>query len=100
MHPDHTTNPEIDSYSGFHDNHHRKSTGLAEYLRGRQVKKVYLCGLAADICVYYTALDSLGESFETFVVEDATQPLDPDDFAKAKKDIRECEGWIIRLSEL
>ena len=46
---------EIDSYSGFYDNGMRKSTGLAGYLRERKVRKVFVCGLAADYCVAYTA---------------------------------------------
>lgn len=36
---------ELDSYSGFYDNGHRKPTGLADYLRGRNVAEVYLAGL-------------------------------------------------------
>ena len=50
------TDPEIDSYSGFFDNGHRKSTGLADYLRGKEITSVYLAGLAGDICVWFTAL--------------------------------------------
>jgi len=69
------TDPEIDSYSGFYDNDLRKSTGLAGYLREIKVKSVYLAGLAADICVFATAMDSLQEGFETYIIEDATRPL-------------------------
>ena len=38
--------PEIDSYSGFHDNGRRHSTGMAGWLRGRGVTRVTVCGLA------------------------------------------------------
>lgn len=55
---------EIDSYSGFFDNGHRRSTGLAEWLKGKEVSKVTVCGLALDYCVKYTALDALTEGFE------------------------------------
>ena len=72
------TDAEIDSYSGFYDNGHLKSTGLADYLRGRKVLKVYVAGLAGDYCVYYTALDALHEGFETFVMEDAVRAIDAD----------------------
>lgn len=57
------TNADIDSYSGFHDNGHRQSTGLADWLRERGVKHVTLCGLATDYCVKFTALDALAEGF-------------------------------------
>lgn len=70
------TDSEIDSYSGFHDNGHRKSTGLADYLRGKGVKHVYVTGLAGDICVYFTALDALKEGFAASLVLDACKPLD------------------------
>jgi nicotinamidase/pyrazinamidase len=68
-------NPDIDSYSGFYDNDHRTSTGLTGYLKNKGVKEVYIAGLAGDYCVYYTGLDSLGEGFETFIIEDATRPI-------------------------
>ena len=49
---------EIDSYSGFFDNGRKKSTGMADYLKGRGVTEVAVCGVAADYCVYYTANDA------------------------------------------
>ena len=94
------TNPEIDSYSGFYDNGHLKSTALADYLRGRQVKEVYLAGLAGDFCVYFSAKDALKEGFKTFLIEEATRPIDPTGFERAKKDILEGGGKIIRSTDL
>ncbi len=75
----------IDSYSGFFDNGHRKSTGLADYLRGKNVEEVYVSGLAGDVCVYYTVLDALDEGFTTHLVTDATRAVnvEKDDFDKA-----------------
>ncbi len=70
------TDPQIDSYSGFYDNGHRKSTGLADYLREKGVKQVYVAGLAADYCVKFTALDAVREGFETYLVADATRGVD------------------------
>jgi len=92
--------PEIDSYSGFYDNGHKKSTGLAGYLRERRVQKVYVCGLAADYCVYYTAKDALKENFETYLLDDATRAIDPDGFRKAKEDIYSSGGQVIKSNEL
>ena len=57
------TRPEIDSYSGFHDNGRRHSTGMAGWLRGRGVTHVTVCGLATDYCVKFTALDAFDEGF-------------------------------------
>lgn len=70
------TDREIDSYSAFYDNGHLKSTGLAGYLKEKGASQVYFCGLAADICVYYSAYDAFKEGFACFFIEDASQPLD------------------------
>ena len=92
--------PDIDSYSGFYDNGYKKSTGLAGYLRERKIKKVYVCGLAADYCVYYTAKDSLKENFETYIIEDATRAIDANGFVKAKENILANGGKIIKSDML
>jgi len=89
------TDPEIDSYSGFFDNGHKKSTGLADYLKGRGVKSVYVCGLAAEFCVFYTAVDAIKLGFETYYIEDATRALTREGFASAKKEITLRGGHII-----
>lgn len=86
---------EIDSYSGFYDNGHKKSTGLAGYLREHKVKKIFICGLAADYCVFYTAKDALQENFDTYIIEDATRAINPRDFEKAKSIIQAEGGQLI-----
>lgn len=90
--------PEIDSYSGFYDNGHRRTTGLAGYLRGRGVTEVYLAGLAGDYCVYFTAKDSLAEGFTTFVVEDAVRSISTDGYQKAIADLQARGGRTVRSS--
>ena len=80
-------NPEIDSYSAFFDNGHRKSTGLADYLRGRNVTEVAVAGLAADYCVYYSALDALAAGFATTVVTDATRAISAAGWVAAQADL-------------
>jgi len=92
------TDPDIDSYSGFFDNGHRRSTGLAAYLRGRCVQQVYVAGLAADYCVYFTAKDALAEGFEVFVIEDATRAISGEGFAKAQADLLARGGHVVHSS--
>lgn len=89
------TNPEIDSYSGFFDNAHLKSTGLAGYLREKGSTALYFCGLAAEYCVYFSILDALQEGFDAILIEDATRPLDLKDFQDAGKIILAKGGKII-----
>lgn len=87
--------PEIDSYSGFFDNNHLLSTGLAGYLKDKGVSEVHFCGLAADICVYYSIMDSILEGFSAVLIEDATRPLYPDKFDAAKCELAKQGVHII-----
>jgi nicotinamidase/pyrazinamidase len=93
------TSVDIDSYSAFFDNGHRKSTGLADYLRGRGVTQVYLAGLAADYCVYYSALDALAEGFATTVITDATRAISAEGFAAAQADLQARGGQLRPAAE-
>jgi nicotinamidase/pyrazinamidase len=65
----------IDSYSAFLENDHFTPTGLAGYLRERNLTRLFLCGLAYDFCVRYSAIDGKNLGFETTVIEDATRPV-------------------------
>ncbi|WP_210520922.1 bifunctional nicotinamidase/pyrazinamidase [Hymenobacter terricola] len=93
-------NPEIDSYSAFFDNGHRKSTGLADYLHGRGVTEVYIAGLAADYCVYYSAKDALAEGFAATIIEDATRAISAEGWAAAQADLRGHGGRLLKSTEL
>lgn len=68
--------PEIDSYSAFFENDKTTPTGLAGYLRERGVAQVVLVGLATDFCVYYSAIDAVGQGFGTTVVTEACRAID------------------------
>jgi len=70
------TRAEIDSYSAFYENDHTTATGLAGYLRERGVTRVFICGLAADYCVHFSALDAARAGFEAVVIEDACRGID------------------------
>jgi len=72
---------DVDSYSAFLENDHSTSTGLAGYLRDRGITQLYLCGLAWDYCVGYSALDGLALGFGVTVVEDAVRGIAPDTMA-------------------
>lgn len=70
------TNPEIDSYSAFLEADRKTQTGLAGYLRERQINNLYIVGVATDFCVAWTALDAQQLGFNTFVIEDACRAID------------------------
>ncbi len=65
-----------DSYSAFLEADRRTPTGLAGLLRERGVTTVYLCGLALDFCVAWSALDARSAGFEAVVIEDACRAID------------------------
>lgn len=86
----------IDSYSGFFDNGKKKATGMGDYLKGRGVTSIYVCGLAADYCVYFTALDGLEMGFQSTIITDATLPIDKENFEKVMKDYKAKGGEEVR----
>lgn len=73
----------VDSYSAFLEADRTTRTGLAGYLRERGLGRVFVCGLATDFCVAWSALDARAEGFETSVIEDAVRGIDPDGSARA-----------------
>lgn len=88
------TNREIDSYSGFFDNQRKKSTGLDSYLKAHNVTSVYVCGLAADYCVYFTALDALSLGYDATILDESTKAIDPINFVDLKDNFRKKGGKI------
>lgn len=70
------TNPEVDSYSAFYDNKGLINTGLADYLKTKNIRNIEIVGLALDYCVKYTCLDALKEQFNVKLHLKGTQAID------------------------
>lgn len=68
--------PEIDSYSAFFENDRTTPTGLSGYLRERGIDRVFLTGLATDVCVRFSAMDARNHGFDTVLIVDACRGLD------------------------
>jgi len=82
---------EIDSYSAFYENDHKTPTGLAGYLRERNISRVFLAGLATDFCVHFSAVDAAREGFTAVLIEDACRAIDmAGSLAAAKQAMREA----------
>jgi len=94
--------PRIDSYSMFFDNAHRRSTGLADYLKDRAIKDIYLLGLALDYCVKYSALDARQLGLNTHVVLDGCRGIDlqPGDLDRAVDEMKQAGAAILQSGEL
>lgn len=91
------TDTNIDSYSTFYDNGHRRSTGLDKYLTDNKIREVYIAGLATDYCVKYSVLDALAHGFDIFVFKDACRGvnLNPDDSQKALDVMKKAGAHLI-----
>ena len=68
--------PGVDSYSGFLEADRETTTGLAGFLKEKGFQELFVCGLATDFCVAWTALDARATGFEVSVVEDACRAID------------------------
>jgi nicotinamidase/pyrazinamidase len=92
----------IDSYSAFFDNGHRRGTGLADYLAERGVKDIHLLGLATDYCVKFTALDGRELGLGVHVIADGCRGvnLKPGDDQKALEEMRERGVVVVYSHEL
>jgi nicotinamidase/pyrazinamidase len=96
------TDAGIDSYSGLYDNGHRKSTGLAEFLRAAGMTDLYVMGLATDYCVKFTALDARAEGFNVNLIEDGCRGVEmkPGDIWRAIDEMKSAGVGTVRSRSL
>lgn len=73
-------------------------SGLEDVLKKAGIEKVFVCGLAWDFCVKFTAIDAAEHGFQTFVIEDATRGIDhsKDGYAGTKREMEAAGVKIIR----
>ncbi len=67
---------EIDSYSTFVAADKKTKTGLTGYLQERGLTDIYVCGLATDFCVSWSAIDARRAGLQVWVIEDACRGID------------------------
>ena len=92
---------EIDSYSAFYENDHITPTGLDGYLKNRGIKNIYLCGLALDFCVSFSAIDGAKLGFDVYVIKDACRAIDLNgSLSEALKQMQENQVKFISSSDL
>jgi nicotinamidase/pyrazinamidase len=92
---------DVDSYSAFLEADRKTETGLAGYLKGRGIKRVFVAGLATDFCVAWSALDARKFGFDAAVIEDACRGIDVNgSLAAAWKDMETAGVKRIQSAEL
>jgi len=98
------TRPESDSYSAFREapgpDGERLDTGLAAWLSARGLRRVFLCGLARDFCVRWSALDAAAAGLEVFVVDDLTRAVFPERRAAVDAELRAAGVRLVLAGEL
>ena len=83
------TRLDRDQYSAFDD------TGLASFLRKRGVRRLWVGGLAEDVCVRASALDGAAEGFEVRLLTEATRALSPEGQAAARAEMRQAGVTLV-----
>jgi nicotinamidase/pyrazinamidase len=85
-----------EGYSGF------ENSDLAEILRDRDARDVYVVGLATDYCVRASAIDACAEGFDVTVVTDAVRAVEVNkgDGEAALADMRAAGAKLAESSEV
>lgn len=92
---------DIDSYSAFYENDQKTETGLTGYLKNIGITDLYICGLATDFCVKWSAIDGMMEGFNVYVIEDAVAGIDLNNSVeRAWKEMQEAGAQKISSKEL
>jgi nicotinamidase/pyrazinamidase len=98
------TDPATDSYSALRNNWNpegrRPPTGLSGYLKNRGVDSLFICGLARDYCVKWSAEDALDEGFRVWMVWDLCRAIDQASDEPTRTDLTERGAQIITASQL
>jgi nicotinamidase/pyrazinamidase len=98
------TDPATDSYSAFRNNWNsrgnRPPTGLTGYLKDRGVEEVFLCGLARDYCVRWSAEDALQEGFRVSVIWELCRSIDVTSDDAIRHDLTRRGAGIVSLRQL
>lgn len=94
------TNPEVDSYSLFHDNQRISETTLHAQLKAKGITDIYVCGLAYDVCVGATAVDAISSGYRTILLDDCCRGVDLKDIERLKETVNSKHGVIVTSKQV
>ena len=80
---------DTDQYSAF------DGTGLAALLRAHRVERVWIGGLALDVCVRATVLDALSDDFGVGLIRSATRAVDPQTADTVVEELRRAGAVVV-----
>jgi len=70
-------------------------TGLTVQLKRDGIERLWIGGLAQDVCVLASVLDARNEGFDVFVIREATRPVSPEGGKKALQDMEKAGAIIV-----
>ena len=98
------TDAAVDSYSALRNNWdskgNRPPTGLTGYLKNRRAEQIFICGLARDFCIRWTAEDALQEGFQVTVIWDLCRSLEPRGDDSLRRELSAIGVNIVTAQEL
>jgi nicotinamidase/pyrazinamidase len=65
-------------------------TGLSVQLRKNGIRRLWIGGLAEDVCVLATVLDACKDGFEVILISDATRPVTVQGGKKARQEMQDA----------
>jgi nicotinamidase-related amidase len=95
----------VEAYSGFGPPFRNPEVAMSDLhniLRDKDIKRVYICGLALDYCVKSTAIDAAKAGYNTYVIEDATKAVDQSEegLKETKREMEEHGVIFIQSADL
>ncbi|MGM0507288.1 MAG: isochorismatase family protein, partial [Bacteroidota bacterium] len=70
-------------------------TGLADELRRRGIQRLFIGGLAQDVCVQATVLDACKAGFDVILVTEGTRPVTKEGGEKARKAMKQAGARLL-----
>jgi len=70
-------------------------TGLADWLHRQKIKRIFVGGLAQDVCVLATVLDGQNAGFDMQLIASATRPVNAVDGRSAIEKMRRAGAGIL-----
>ena len=96
------TDPAVDSYSVFLDQNRKPASNIVKHLELKQIKELYIVGLATDYCIKETVLDAIDLGYRVSVIVDGCKGVNikPGDEGRALLEMKEKGACLIKSEEL
>lgn len=71
-------------------------TGLADQFRRDGIRRLWVAGLAEDVCVLASVLDGRREGFEMVLIENGTRPITSESGQKARQQMQDAGARLLQ----